>query len=87
MEPVRETAHRTMQTAGRALEAVCRAGNAAAKKAGEAAAALTLRAGEARDALREWLDEVTAPPPEAEPLAEFDAAPQTLPAQAITGAR
>ena len=72
MEPVRETAHRTMQTAGRALEAVCRAGNAAAKKAGEAAAALTLRAGEARDALREWLDEVTAPPPEAEPLAEED---------------
>ena len=69
-EPVRETAHQAMQTAGRALETVCRAGNAAAKKAGEAAAALALRAGEVRDALRERLDGAAAPPPE--PLAEED---------------
>ena len=63
MEPVRETAHQTAQTAGRALEAVCRAGNAAAKKAGEAAAVLALRAGEARAGFREWMEAVAAPPP------------------------
>lgn len=64
-EPVRETAGRVLQAAGEGLDA-------AARKTGEAAAALTLRAGEVRDALREWLDEVTAPPPEPEPPAEED---------------
>lgn len=64
-EPVRETAARALQTAGKVLDA-------AARKTGETAAALTLRAGEARDALRDWLEEVMAPPPEPEPLVEED---------------
>ncbi len=71
-EPVRETARGAARTAGRALEAAGRAGAAAAEKAGEAAAVLAFRAGEARDALRDWMAEVTAPPPQAEPLAEAD---------------
>ena len=86
MEPVRETAHQTAQTAGRALEAVCRAGNAAAKKAGEAAAVLALRAGEARAGFREWMEAVAAPPPEAEPLGAEDstlAQPEIAPPREI----
>lgn len=70
MEPVRETAHQAVQAAGRALEAVGRAGSAAAGQAGRAAAALASRTGEARDALRDWMEEAAAPPPE--PLAETD---------------
>jgi len=86
MEPVRETAHQTAQTAGRALEAVCRAGNAAAKKAGEAAAVLALRAGEARAGFREWMEAAAAPPPEAEPLGAEDstlAQPEIAPPREI----
>lgn len=68
MEPVRETAHRAVQTAGRGLEAVARAGAAAVSS-------LSARAGEARDAFQDWLEEVTAPPPEeAEPLGDADSA-------------
>lgn len=74
MEPVRETVHQAVQTAGRGLEAVGRAGSAAAKRAGEAAAVLSIRAREARDAFRDWLEEATAPPPEAEPLGDADSA-------------
>lgn len=70
MEPVREAAHQAVQAAGRGLEAAGRAGSAAAKQAGKAAAALSVRAGEARDALRDWLEEAAAPPPEAGPLEE-----------------
>ncbi len=62
-EPVRHAA-------GKALEAAGRAGTAAAERAGQAAAALAVRAGEARAALRDWMEEVTAPPPEL--LAEDD---------------
>ena len=86
MEPVRETAHQTAQTAGRALEAVCRAGNAAAKKAGEAAAVLALRAGEARAGFREWMEAAAAPTPEAEPLGAEDstlAQPEIAPPREI----
>lgn len=71
-EPVRVTARWTAQMAGRGVEAVLRAGSAAAEQAGKAAAALAHRAGEARDALRDWMEEVTAPPPEPEPLVESD---------------
>ena len=67
MEPVREMA-------GRALEAAVGAGTAAAGKAGEAAAALTLRVRELREAIGDWMEEAAAPPPEAEPLAEADSA-------------
>ncbi|WP_325200542.1 C39 family peptidase [Oscillibacter sp.] len=74
MEPVRETGRQTAQAAGRVLEAAAEAGTAAAGKAGEAAAALALRAGEAREALRDWMEELTAPPPEAEPLEDGDSA-------------
>ena len=74
MEPVRETADRAAQAAGRALEAAVGAGTAAAGKAGEAAAALTLRVRDLREALRDWMEEAAAPPPEAEPLAEADSA-------------
>ena len=69
-EPVRVTARWAAQTAGRGLEAALRAGSAAAEQAGRAAASLAHRAGEARAALREWMEDVTAPPPE--PLAESD---------------
>ena len=74
MEPVRETADRAAQAAGRALEAAVGAGTAAAGKAGEAAAALTLRVREFREAIGDWMEEAAAPPPEAEPLAEADSA-------------
>lgn len=63
-EPVRAAAHQTVQTAGAGLEAVCRGAGALAERAGEAASS-TLRA------LREWMEERTAPPPpepEPEPL-------------------
>lgn len=74
MEPVRETGRQAAQAAGRVLEAAVEAGTAAAGKAREAAAALALRAGEAREALRDWMEELTAPPPEAEPLEDGDSA-------------
>lgn len=68
-EPVREAAHQTVQAAGRALEAVGRGGSALARQAGETVSA-------AGQALRDWMEEITAPPPEpekpeeAEPLEE-----------------
>lgn len=72
MEPVRETAHKAAQAAGRALEAAGEAGLRAARQTGRAAAALVSQVGEAagetREALREWMER--APPPEAEILEE-----------------
>lgn len=59
MEPVRETAHQALQAAGQALEAAGRAGSALARRATDAAVS-TGRA------LREWAEEVAAPPPEPE---------------------
>lgn len=59
-EPVAEGARRAAQTAGEVLDA-------AARRTGEAAAIVTVRARELRDALRDWLEEVTAPDPEPEP--------------------
>ena len=75
-EPVGEAAHQAFQTAGRGLEAAARIGTAAARKTGEAAAALTVRAGEVRDAFRDWLEEAAAPEPEPEPepLGDADSA-------------
>ena len=76
MEPVRKAAHWTVRTTGRALEAACQVGIAAARKTGDAAGALAARAGEAvsstGQALREWMERITAPPSEAEPLADAD---------------
>lgn len=57
-EPVRETAHQAVQAAGRTLEAAGRSGSALARRAGEAASS-------AAQALRGWVEEVTAPPQEA----------------------
>lgn len=70
MEPVRETAHRAAQAAGRVLEAAAEAGVRAAKQTGQAAAALAAQAGEAaaeaRAALQEWMEARAAPPPQPE---------------------
>ena len=71
MEPVRGTAYWATQTAGKAGEAVCRAGAAAARKTGEAAAVLAERAGAAGEALRDWMEEAALPP---EPPEETDSA-------------
>ena len=54
--PVRRAGHA-------AWDAVCRAGSAAAGGAGQATAALAERVGAARQGLREWMEEVSAPPP------------------------
>lgn len=63
-EPVRSVAHQTVQAAGAGLEAACRGAKVLADRAGEAARA-------AGTALVEWVEDITAPPPEspeAEPL-------------------
>lgn len=63
-EPVREAVHQAVQAAGRGLEALGRTGASLAQQAGETAASAT-------QALRNWVEEATAPPPEppeAEPL-------------------
>ena len=70
MEPVREKSRQAAQTAGRALEAVCRTGMHLAQRAGEAA-------GGAVEALRDWMEEVSAPPP-AEEEAEDSGADSVL---------
>jgi len=57
MNPVRETARQAVQAAGKALESTCRAGAALAERTGEAAASAGL-------ALRDWMEALTAPPPE-----------------------
>lgn len=61
MEPVRETARQVSrqvsETAGAAWGGVCRAGSAAADRAGEAAAAV-------RTSLQDWMESLSAPPPE-----------------------
>lgn len=67
MEPVRETAHQTSLAAQAAWGGVCKAGAAAAHQAGQAASALSERAGRARDSLRAWMEELTVPPPEEPP--------------------
>ena len=71
MEPMRGTVYWATQTAGKAVEAVCRAGAAAARKTGEAAAVLAERAGAAGEALRDWMEEAALPP---EPPEETDSA-------------
>ena len=58
-EPVRAGAHQAVQTAGMGLEAVCRGAGVLAERAGEAASS-------ALEALRAWLEERAAPPPEEE---------------------
>ena len=64
-EPVRAGAHQAVQTAGMGLEAVCRGAGVLAERAGEAASS-------ALEALRAWLEERAAPPPEEEsPEAEL----------------
>lgn len=67
MEPVRETAHQAVQTAGRGLELLCQGAGALADRAGEASAS-------AGRALRDWMEAVTAPPPEPEVETEADSA-------------
>lgn len=56
MEPVRETAHQAVQTAGKGLEALGRGAEQLAERTGEGASA-------ALQALRDWWEEFTAPPP------------------------
>ena len=69
MEPVRETAHQAVQTAGKGLEALGRGAEQLAERAGEGISA-------AGRALRDWWEELTAPPPappeepEPEPVTE-----------------
>lgn len=63
MEPVREAAHQALQAAGQALEAAGQAGSALARQAADAAASTG-------QALRDWVEEVTAPPPEPAPEVE-----------------
>lgn len=89
-EPVRETARQAAQTAGRVLEAAGRAGVSAAEQAGRTAASLASKAGEAageaRAALRSWMEEVTAPPLQPELLGETDSAlaqPEVAPPKEI----
>ena len=65
VSPVRRTA--------RAVgDGVSRAGAAAADRAGELASALSDRVAESREALRLWMEEVTAPPAEPEPEALYE---------------
>lgn len=61
-EPARAAGHQAVQTAGAGLEAACRGARALADRAGRAASA-------AGNALLDWMEELSAPPPpEAEPL-------------------
>lgn len=66
VEPVRAAVHQTVQTAGQGLEVMGRGAGALAEQAGEAASS-------AGRAVRDWVEKVTAPPPEPpdepEPLA------------------
>lgn len=78
MEPVRETVRQVSLGARAVCDGVCRAGTAAANEIGEAASALSERAGSAREALRDWMEDLTAPPPE-EPETDSALAQPELP--------
>lgn len=86
MEPVRETAHRASQAAGRGLESLGRGASALARKAGDAASALAKRAGDAVSAAGEALRARPSAPPEAEVEPESDsvlAQPEVAPPKEI----
>ena len=57
VEPVRKAAHQVVQTAGQGLELACQGAGHAAERVGEAASS-------AGRGLREWMEELSAPPPE-----------------------
>lgn len=63
-EEIAAPARRIAQTA---WDGICRAGSAAAGKAGEVAAALSDQVDSARDSLNAWLEDLAALPPEPEP--------------------
>lgn len=65
MEPVREAAHQTVQAAGRGLEALGRGAAFLAERAGEAASS-------AGTALRDWIADISIPPPKPEAEPEGD---------------